>query len=860
MARSSTNGKGEDGTIPSPTAAVVPDVSTHESSPGEGSTNNGDLDILARGAVVGRYLVLERLGAGAMGVVYAAYDPELDRKIALKLLRPQAGNGDTARRRARLVREAKATAKLSHPNVVGIFDVGVHQGQVFLAMEYLGGGTLRQWLDAEKRPWREIVRIFIEVGNGLAAAHAEGLIHRDFKPDNVLVDKQGKPKVVDFGLVRLASASLEASTTDSLDVDTTQEADAGPIPADQRERAALTRTGALAGTPAYMAPEQFLGKAIDERTDQFAFCVALYEALYRKRPFAGETVLGLADSVTSGQIIAATNPEIPASLRRIVVKGLAREPGNRFESIDSLLRALGHDPTVVFRRRATIGIALLVISLAGWAVQRGASRRQRELDRRIGEHVAESERDGANARAAKTLMLELRKRAFQAFDEERRDDGERVWAEARAEAASVDAALERAEQQIGAALTLDKERRTLRDQLGEVIYERALLAEIEFRKPDVRRHLDRISEVDPSGRLRKRWVQPGALTLQTAAPLPIALERYVDDPSGKRRPVVTLKSRTPLLNQIMEPGSYRAALEASNGQQVFYPFVIRRDERLVIHVDLPAVEKIPAGFAYVPAGEFLFGEADDSLRTSFLDTVPIHPARTGSYLIARNEETYERWIAFLESLPPAAQDKRAPFVSTHRDYLRLQRSKGSWWLELRPSMETFTARRDQPITYPGRTVRSQQRWTRMPVGGISVDDIEAFLGWLSHEVPGARLCTDKEWERAARGADDRIFPHGDVLGADDANFDLTYGRRPLGFGPDEVGRYQASTSPFGVEDMAGNLLEITQTGIDGKQFVARGGGYYYDRRSARLTNREPVERNLRYPTFGFRVCADPTFN
>ena len=154
---------------------------------------------------VGRYLVVERLGAGAMGVVYAAYDPELDRKIALKLLRPQQGEGDQARRQARLVREAKAIAKLSHPNVVGIFDVGVHDGQVFMAMEYLAGGTLRDWMAAKKRPWREIVKMFIEVGHGLAGAHAEGLIHRDFKPDNVLLDKNGVPKVVDFGLVRLSA-------------------------------------------------------------------------------------------------------------------------------------------------------------------------------------------------------------------------------------------------------------------------------------------------------------------------------------------------------------------------------------------------------------------------------------------------------------------------------------------------------------------------------------------------------------------------------------------------------------------------------------------------------------------------------
>src|SRR5262249_14385572 len=146
------------------------------------------------------------------GVAYAAYDPELDRKIALKLLRPRGYDADTPKRQARLLREAKAIAKVSHPNVVGIFDVGLHEGQVFMAMEYLSGGTLRDWMDAKQRPWREVLAMFVEVGQGLAGAHAEGLVHRDFKPDNVLLDKNGTPKVVDFGLVRLSAATdLSAS-------------------------------------------------------------------------------------------------------------------------------------------------------------------------------------------------------------------------------------------------------------------------------------------------------------------------------------------------------------------------------------------------------------------------------------------------------------------------------------------------------------------------------------------------------------------------------------------------------------------------------------------------------------------------
>jgi serine/threonine protein kinase/tetratricopeptide (TPR) repeat protein len=384
MAESSTNGKGQE---EDEAAAAKAPLSTHESGPADAWTPGDELDLLARGSTVGRYLVLERLGAGAMGVVYAAYDPELDRKVAIKLLRPSEGRGDPARRQARLVREAKAMAKLSHANVGAIFDVGVHQGQVFLAIEYLPGGTLRNWLEAEKRPWREIVRMFIEVGQGLAAAHAEGLIHRDFKPDNVLLDKAGKPKVVDFGLVRLTTA-LDASTTGSLDDPDLPVAETAIPAASATGAAVLTRTGALAGTPAYMAPEQFLGKPVDERTDQFAFCVALYEALYGERPFAGETVIALADSVTSERIgIPPKGTRVPSWVRGHILRGLRADPSARHRQIGDLLSALTNDPAKRTRKWALVATTL-VMTMAIVVVARRPGSNQRPLCTGGGAHLA----------------------------------------------------------------------------------------------------------------------------------------------------------------------------------------------------------------------------------------------------------------------------------------------------------------------------------------------------------------------------------------------------------------------------------------------------------------------------------------
>jgi len=380
MAESRKNGGGESNGA----ASVYPDAvsDTHESGPGDDGQPGGKTDgVLKKGDALGRYLVLDQLGAGAMGVVYAAYDPELDRKIAIKVLRPHEGKGNRERRQERLVREAKAMRKLSHSNVGAIYDVGVHGDQVFLAMEFLSGGTLTDWVRAKKRPSPEVVALFIEVGKGLGGAHAEGLIHRDFKPDNVLLDKNGVPKVVDFGLVRLTSAALDQSTTGSVDPDAGDGEGAdhdqlSTLPIAKTALAALTRTGALTGTPAYMAPEQFLGKPIDARSDQFAFCVALYEALYGERPFAGDSIIGLAEAVTAGRVKAPPkDARVPVWIRRILLRGLSVEPAQRFSSMEALALALANDPAKRTRKWLYIGAAAAaVLATAGLANRSGKSR------------------------------------------------------------------------------------------------------------------------------------------------------------------------------------------------------------------------------------------------------------------------------------------------------------------------------------------------------------------------------------------------------------------------------------------------------------------------------------------------------
>ncbi|MEZ4383165.1 MAG: protein kinase [Nannocystaceae bacterium] len=254
---------------------------------------------------IGRFAVLRRLGAGGMGTVYAAFDEELARRVAIKLLHT---SGEFSLASRDLLRsEAQAMAQLSHPNVVQVYDVGEYEGQIFLVMEYVEGRTLGDWLEETPRLWDEVLRLFIAAGEGLEAAHRAGIVHRDFKPDNVLVSDDGIPKVADFGLARRMAEAI----------------------------------GQIAGTPAYMSPEQHLGRPADARSDIFSFCVALHRCLYGAPPFAGRTFEELRDSVTRGALTEAPSVgSVPARLRAAVRRGMAKTPEERFATTAALLEEL----------------------------------------------------------------------------------------------------------------------------------------------------------------------------------------------------------------------------------------------------------------------------------------------------------------------------------------------------------------------------------------------------------------------------------------------------------------------------------------------------------------------------------------
>jgi serine/threonine protein kinase len=325
---------------------------------------------LRRGATVGRYIVIDRAGEGGMGVVYKAYDPELERAVALKLLHSGPREGDDAeRRRARLVREARALARLSHPNVIAVHDVGTFDGDVFIATEFVEGAPLKSWLLTAKPSVEEILRVMTAAGEGLAAAHRSALVHRDFKPGNLLVGNDGRARVLDFGLAR---ADVDAA----MGADAEMHADAGaetsaPSPSTD---APLTRAGQVLGTPRYMAPEQHLGRELDARSDQFSFCATLYEALYGEPPFdpGGDDY---RTNVTAGRLRAVpADARVPRRLRQILARGLAVNPQDRWPSMDALLAELRRDPVATRRREIVLAVSVIAAAAVA-ALAIGATRR-----------------------------------------------------------------------------------------------------------------------------------------------------------------------------------------------------------------------------------------------------------------------------------------------------------------------------------------------------------------------------------------------------------------------------------------------------------------------------------------------------
>ncbi|MCH9680115.1 MAG: serine/threonine-protein kinase [Deltaproteobacteria bacterium] len=355
-------------------SGVIGGLDTHPSG-GARRVDGEEPELAGR---IGRFRVLDRLGRGGMGVVYSAYDPELDRKVAIKLLRADVREGMAQRdAHARLLREAQAMARLSDPNVIVVHEVGMVDDRVFVAMEYIDGLTLGQWLADSRRRWRAVLDVFLKAGSGLAAAHRAELAHRDFKPDNVLLGHDGRVRVLDFGLARSLTDD-EPTASMGIPLRERPELDTLNTP--------LTRTGAVMGTPAYMSPEQYMGYPANAQSDQFSFCVALYEGLYGVRPFVGSSLSELSTNVVEGNVRETPGEaRVPKRLLTALRRGMSVKPADRYPSMEALLTELRRDPLRKWRWGGMVlGVGTLA-SVATFAATRGtdASDACTGLERRL---------------------------------------------------------------------------------------------------------------------------------------------------------------------------------------------------------------------------------------------------------------------------------------------------------------------------------------------------------------------------------------------------------------------------------------------------------------------------------------------
>jgi tetratricopeptide (TPR) repeat protein len=331
--------------------------------PGTGDVAaDADRDVAA-GSAIGRYIVVRWIAAGGFGTVYAAYDPKLDRRVALKVLHARAGSSDGSDAEPRMLREAQAMARLSHPNVTAVYDVMTWQDRICIAMELIDGTDARSWLAETPRSQTEVLEVFEQAGRGLAAAHEAGLVHRDFKPANVLIGKDGRVSVTDFGLARSGRETRRSPQPDH-----------GERPADVPEPfldVSMTRAGALVGTPRYMAPEQLRGEAATARSDQFSFCVAVWDALHKEHPYGDP--LQLDRALRDGEHPRpSSSPNLPTWIRDPLLRGLDVDASRRHPSMEPLLRALSPGRRRGRRRRVVLGIGIAIAAMlpAAWMYDR----------------------------------------------------------------------------------------------------------------------------------------------------------------------------------------------------------------------------------------------------------------------------------------------------------------------------------------------------------------------------------------------------------------------------------------------------------------------------------------------------------
>ncbi|HEX8699751.1 MAG TPA: protein kinase [Myxococcaceae bacterium] len=526
---------------------------------------------------------------------------------------------------------------------------------------------------------------------------------------------------------------------------------------------------------------------------------------------------------------------------------------------------------------AVLTLVLLVAGSYGWF------RLQAYLDRRFIDTLIQSAREElALGRELAHRASGRRENALALFDGRPspapgaesspgpRDLGkaaERHWNDALTLREQADAAYAQADQTLEKALDRDRTLQETRQLIAEVSYERILLADLFHQKRDRDEWMERLEQMSQSLEGGSEWLRrltaPASLQLTTDPPdSQVELQRYIDvDGTLRREPV---PSTRPSFRVGLPEGSYLLRVTHEGHVPVTLPLLLTHGVRETVHLKLPTA--VPQGYVYIPPGCFLLGSAEPEQLRIFMLSAPIHRyCLKEGYLIGQTEVTFGDWLDYLNALPLDAPDRRLleepRFGFTGAVTLRHEPGTGWSFSFVRSSGSIISAKEGEPFTYPGRSQRQRADWRKFPLSGVSAEDLARYFYWLdrSGRLPGARLCSQHEWEYAARGADGRNYPHGNHLQPDDVNIDTTYDRQPLAFGPDEVGSHPASVSPFGLMDMSGNAYEITRAVTpELGRVVYRGGAWYYDAFTAYITNLSAGEPTQRDAAIGVRACASFT--
>jgi formylglycine-generating enzyme required for sulfatase activity len=504
-------------------------------------------------------------------------------------------------------------------------------------------------------------------------------------------------------------------------------------------------------------------------------------------------------------------------------------------------------------RRWVLAIGV-ILALAGVYVAVRISD-QRVRDQRVNEQLAVARGALVQARLLAIQLAGSRTHALARFDATSTEEAEKLWEGVRALAAKTDRAFADASRAGETAIMIDSSRDDARALLADAIYSRALLAEQDQRREQVVELMARLDLYDSGGARRAAWSSPGRVVLDSRpAGAEISIERW----QGR----AWVKHQVPVVAPVdveLPSGSYRFTLTVEGRPAVHYPVLVGRGETVKDTIEIPAT--VPAGFVYIPPARVLIGStAEEGHRRNFQHAPPLHERRVGGFFIAKTELTYDDWIRWLETLPAAELERRTPRAATFgtQGYLHLERVGGRWRLTLMPSAtERLQAFDAEPITYRARSKNTSVRWRLLPVTGVSLEDATAYARWLDSSglIKGARLCSEEEWEAAARGADARPYAIGDEVKPEDGNWQWTYGGDASSRGPDEVGSTNVSSTVYGLDGLVGNVMDMTSQMFEGLAASCRGGSFAYDLGAVRIEQRNQMEATYRDITVGVRLCS-----